>query len=85
MLLWTLFALVAFVTRVLGQDNATTSNPSRYVQAPIYRDGEANNPLQGYYWIKLGFGPYTVGVIVDSGWIALVSTDDREWRSLGCR
>jgi hypothetical protein len=47
--------------------NTTTSNPSRYVRAPIYRRGPVNNPQTGYYWIDLGFGKYTASCIVDSG------------------
>jgi len=62
------FSLLALATAAFAAVNTTTSNPNRYLQAPIYRNGEANNPIQGYYWIDLGFGPYTVPVIVDSGY-----------------
>jgi hypothetical protein len=50
--------------------NLTTSNPQKYVRAPIFREAEfAGNAQYGYYWISLGFGepPYTATVIVDSG------------------
>ena len=60
----------AIVTIVLADGNSTnttTSNPSRYVRAPIYRQGPVNNPQTGYYWIDLGFGTYTASCIVDSG------------------
>jgi hypothetical protein len=50
--------------------NVTTSNPQKYVRAPIFREAVyAGNAQYGYYWIQLGFGepPYTASVIVDSG------------------
>lgn len=61
------WVLVALATTAAAIENSTTSNPSRYVQAPIIRDGTPNDPMTGYYWINLGFGHFTVPVIVDTG------------------
>ena len=63
----TVWVLAALATTTLAIGNSTTSNPSRYVQAPIIRDGTPNDPMSGYYWINLGFGHFTVPVIVDTG------------------
>ena len=72
MFLSTALTLLALATSqvlalVTNSTNNTTSNPSRYVQVPIYRQGPVNDPASGYYWIDLGFGNYTASCIVDSG------------------
>lgn len=68
----TFLALV--VSQVLASNNTNSTNPSRYVRAPIYRQGPANDPGSGYYWIDLGFGHYTAQCIVDSGILAMAQS-----------
>jgi hypothetical protein len=75
-------ALIACAVTSVVALNATYSNstnPSRYLQASIYRQGPANNPAVGYYWITLCFGRYPAQVIVDSGISRNNGIDFREW------
>jgi hypothetical protein len=59
--------LSTHVLAVISPNISGQVNPNRYMRAPIRRDGPVNDPSSGYYWIDLGFGEYTVPVIVDSG------------------
>ena len=67
-----LFGAAIAVTVLADAGNSTngtttSENPSRFVRAPIYRQGPVNDPQSGYYWIDLEFGTYTASCIVDSG------------------
>ena len=79
---------VTVLADVGNSTNGTTNaNPSRYVRAPIYRQGPVNDPQSGYYWIDLEFGTYTASCIVDSGMHRCRTGEDvdvvREWGFMG--